>query len=74
MTSCGPDGQPRLWFGPLVDAGTRPVHVALQAPTREAVDAVFAAARAAGAEVLHAGVVLRPQPRLVEAVCHAGQS
>ena len=50
---CGPDGQPRLWLGPLVDAGLRPVHLALQAPTREAVDAVHAAAAAEGVELLH---------------------
>jgi catechol 2,3-dioxygenase-like lactoylglutathione lyase family enzyme len=50
---CGPDGMPQLWFGPLVDRGHRPVHLALQAPSREAVDAVHAAALAAEAEVLH---------------------
>jgi catechol 2,3-dioxygenase-like lactoylglutathione lyase family enzyme len=50
----GPDGFPHLWFGPLVDPGTRPVHLALTAPSREAVDEVFALASAHGAEVLHA--------------------
>ena len=49
----GPDGLPRLWLGPLVDRGARPVHLALSAPSREAVDAVFTAARNAGAEILH---------------------
>jgi catechol 2,3-dioxygenase-like lactoylglutathione lyase family enzyme len=49
----GPDGMPRLWFGRLEDAGNRPVHLALTAPSREAVDQVFAAARDAGAEILH---------------------
>ena len=49
----GPDGFPHLWFGPLVDDGVRPVHLALAAPSRTAVDAVFAAAREAGAEILH---------------------
>ena len=49
----GPDGFPTLWLGPLADDGHRPVHLALTAPSREAVDAVFAAARAAGAEILH---------------------
>jgi len=34
----GPDGFPHLWFGPLVDPGIRPVHLALTAPSREAVD------------------------------------
>ena len=28
----GPDGRPQLWFGPLVDRGVRPVHLALSAP------------------------------------------
>ncbi len=49
----GPDGFPSLWLGPLVDAGSRPVHLALAAPSREAVDEVFAAAQEAGAEILH---------------------
>jgi catechol 2,3-dioxygenase-like lactoylglutathione lyase family enzyme len=49
----GPDGFPRLWLGRLVEPGVRPVHLALAAPSREAVDAVHAAARAAGAEILH---------------------
>jgi catechol 2,3-dioxygenase-like lactoylglutathione lyase family enzyme len=50
---CGPDGRPQLWFGPLVDDGHRPVHLALSAASRDAVDRVFAAARDAGAEILH---------------------
>jgi catechol 2,3-dioxygenase-like lactoylglutathione lyase family enzyme len=79
----GPDGFPRLWFGPLVDPGVRPVHLALTAPSREAVDAVQAAAEGAGAELLHAarlwpeyhpgyyGVFLRdPDGNNVEAVHH----
>jgi catechol 2,3-dioxygenase-like lactoylglutathione lyase family enzyme len=79
----GPDGQPRLWLGALVDDGHRPVHVALGAPSRAAVDAVHAAALDAGAEVLHAprewpeyhpgyyGVFLRdPDGNNVEAVHH----
>lgn len=49
----GPDGFPRLWFGPLVDPGVRPVHLALTAPSRDAVDAVHAAAQEAGTEILH---------------------
>ena len=79
----GPDGQPRLWLGPLVDDGVRPVHLALSAPSREAVNAVHAAALEAGVEVLHAprvwpeyhpdyyGVFLRdPDGNNVEAVHH----
>jgi catechol 2,3-dioxygenase-like lactoylglutathione lyase family enzyme len=50
---CGPDSYPRLWLGALVDDGVRPVHLAIAAPSRDAVDAVFAAAREAGAEILH---------------------
>jgi catechol 2,3-dioxygenase-like lactoylglutathione lyase family enzyme len=51
---CGPDSFPRLWLGTAVDTGVRPVHVALIAPAREAVDAVFVAAKATGTEILHA--------------------
>ena len=50
----GPDGFPKLWFGPMEGPGNRPVHLALTAPSREAVDAVHAEAQAAGAEILHA--------------------
>ena len=49
---CGPDNFPRLWLGGAVDTGVRPVHLAIAAPSREAVDAVFALARAT-TEVLH---------------------
>jgi catechol 2,3-dioxygenase-like lactoylglutathione lyase family enzyme len=51
---CGPEGFPQLWLGPWVDRGSRPVHLALTAPSRDAVDAVHTAALARGAEVLHA--------------------
>ena len=80
----GPDGFPHLWFGPLVDPGIRPVHLALTAPSRDAVDAVGAAALEAGAEILHSprlwpeyhpgyyGVFLRdPDGNNVEAVHHS---
>ena len=49
----GPDRMPRLWFGPLEDRGNRPVHLALAAPSRQAVDEVFALARAGDTEILH---------------------
>jgi len=49
----GPERHPRLWLGALVDHGVRPVHLALQAHSREAVDEVYALAREAGAEILH---------------------
>src|SRR3954451_4259572 len=50
---CGPDGYPHLWLGREVDTGRRPVHLALRAPSRAAVDEVFGLAKAAGAEILH---------------------
>jgi catechol 2,3-dioxygenase-like lactoylglutathione lyase family enzyme len=49
----GPDGHPQLWLGPLAEGRDRPVHLALTAPSRAAVDEVFALVRRAGAEVLH---------------------
>ena len=80
----GPDGFPHLWFGPLVDPGIQQVHLALTAPSREAVDAVQAAARRVGAELLHGarlwpeyhpgyyGVFMRdPDGNNVEAVHHS---
>jgi catechol 2,3-dioxygenase-like lactoylglutathione lyase family enzyme len=79
----GPDGNPQLWLGAIVDRGDRPVHLALAAPSREAVDEVFAAARETGTEILHAprewpeyhpgyyGVFIRdPDGNNVEAVHH----
>ena len=79
----GPDGFPHLWFGPLVDRGVRPVHLALTAPSRAAVDEVHEAARQAGAPILHPprlwpeyhpgyyGVFLRdPDGNNLEAVHH----
>ena len=81
---CGPGGPPDLWLSPLEAPGSRPVHLALTAPSREAVDAVHTAALAAGAEVLHApriwpeyhpgyyAVFLRdPDGNNVEAVHHS---
>jgi catechol 2,3-dioxygenase-like lactoylglutathione lyase family enzyme len=50
---CGPDSFPRLWLGSAVDAGVRPVHLAIAAPSRDAVDAAFSAARDTGTEILH---------------------
>ena len=80
---CGPDSFPRLWLGAAVDTGHRPVHLAVSAPSREAVDAVSAAAEDSGAEILHAprlwpeyhpgyyGVFFRdPDGNNVEAVHH----
>jgi catechol 2,3-dioxygenase-like lactoylglutathione lyase family enzyme len=47
-------GPPDLWISPAVGAETRELHLGLQAPDRDAVDAVHAAAVSAGVEVLHA--------------------
>ena len=80
---CGPDSFPRLWLGTQVDDGLRPVHLAISAPSRQAVDEVHAAAQATGTEILHEpriwpeyhpgyyGVFLRdPDGNNVEAVHH----
>ena len=79
----GRDGKPDLWLSPAFGAETREIHLALRAPDRAAVDAVHAAAVAAGAQVLHPprvwpeyhpgyyGVFLRdPDGNNVEAVHH----
>ncbi len=79
----GADGNPDFWLGPAGGHEARELHVAFQAPDREAVDAVHEAAVAAGTEVLHAprewpeyhpgyyGVFLRdPDGHNVEAVHH----
>ena len=50
----GPDGFPHLWLGAAAEGPHDEVHVAFTAPDRAAVDRVHAAARAAGAQVLHA--------------------
>ena len=49
----GPDGFPHFWLGTAEDPDDE-VHVAFRAGDRPAVDAVHAAALAAGAEILHA--------------------
>ncbi|MEO6472077.1 MAG: VOC family protein [Aeromicrobium sp.] len=79
----GFDGFPRFWLGPQVDPGTRPIHLAFTAPSREAVDQVHVRAVARGTEILHEprewpeyhpnyyGVFLRdPDGNNIEAVCH----
>ena len=76
---------PDFWLGPLTTGeGFRESHIAFTAPDRAAVQAFFAAATAAGAEVLHEprvwpeyhpnyfGAFVRdPAGNNVEAVCHA---
>jgi catechol 2,3-dioxygenase-like lactoylglutathione lyase family enzyme len=75
---------PTFWLGPQqTGSGFRESHLAFTAPDRAAVDAFFAAATAAGAEVLHEpavhpeyhehyyGAFVRdPDGNNVEAVCH----
>jgi catechol 2,3-dioxygenase-like lactoylglutathione lyase family enzyme len=81
----GVQGRPTFWVGPLTTGEpNREIHVAFQAADRAAVDAFFAAATAAGAEVLHEprvwpeyhpnyyGAFVRdPDGNNVEAVCHS---
>ncbi len=80
----GPDGKPDFWIGRLEEGTTnRPTHHCFTAADRAAVDAFFAAAVAAGAEVLHEprvwpeyhpnyyGAFVRdPDGNNVEAACH----
>jgi catechol 2,3-dioxygenase-like lactoylglutathione lyase family enzyme len=80
----GTEGRPSFWLGPLVDRGAnRPIHLAFQAPDRQAVRSFCAAAVAHGAEVLHeprvfaeyhptyyAAFVRDPDGHNIEAVCH----
>jgi catechol 2,3-dioxygenase-like lactoylglutathione lyase family enzyme len=77
--------RPEFWIGPHnTGAGFRESHLAFTAADRDTVRAFFAAAVAAGAEVLHAprvwpeyhatyyGAFVRdPDGNNVEAVCHA---
>jgi catechol 2,3-dioxygenase-like lactoylglutathione lyase family enzyme len=55
VTGFGRDGRPTFWIGAVGDAGAphKDVHVAFTATSRADVDAFFAAATSAGAEVLH---------------------
>lgn len=76
---------PDFWIGPhQTGEGFKESHIAFSAPNREAVHACFAAATAAGAEVLHAprlwpeyhpnyyGAFVRdPDGNNIEAVCHS---
>ena len=75
---------PDFWLGPqTAGAGFRESHIAFSAPDRASVDAFFAAAVDAGAEMLHeprvwpeyhpnyyGGFVRDPNGNNVEAVCH----
>ncbi|MBV1851553.1 VOC family protein [Catellatospora tritici] len=77
--------RPEFWLGPVTTQGTpREVHIAFTAPDRSSVDAFFAAAVDAGAEVLHEprewpeyhadyyGAFVRDRDgNNVEAVCHS---
>jgi catechol 2,3-dioxygenase-like lactoylglutathione lyase family enzyme len=74
---------PDFWISATTDEGFRESHIAFTAPDTATVDAFFAAATAAGAEVLHEprmwpeyhpgyyGAFVRdPDGNNVEAVCH----
>ncbi len=79
--------KPDFWIGPRATGeGFRESHIAFSAPDRAAVDAFFAAAVGAGAEVLHEprlwpeyhpgyyGAFVRdPDGNNVEAVCHTAE-
>jgi catechol 2,3-dioxygenase-like lactoylglutathione lyase family enzyme len=81
----GVAGRPSFWLGPLTTGEpNREIHIAFQAPNREAVRAFFSTAVGAGAIVLHEprvwpeyhptyyGAFVRdPDGNNVEAVCHA---
>jgi catechol 2,3-dioxygenase-like lactoylglutathione lyase family enzyme len=81
----GSAGRPEFWIGPQsTGIGFRESHLAFTAATRAAVQAFFAAATGAGAEVLqeprlwseyhasyYAAFVRDPDGNNVEAVCHA---
>ena len=76
---------PDFWIGPhQTGEGFKESHIAFSAPSREAVRAFFAAATAAGAELLHEprlwpeyhpnyyGAFVRdPDGNNIEAVCHS---
>jgi catechol 2,3-dioxygenase-like lactoylglutathione lyase family enzyme len=82
----GTADKPDFWIGrQRTGEGFRESHIAFEAPSREAVDAFFAAATGTGAEVLHEprlwpeyheryyGAFVRdPDGNNVEAVCHRG--
>ncbi len=83
VVAMGWDGVPFLWVLPAAGDETRELHVALSAASRDAVDAVHAAAVERGTDVLHAprewpeyhpgyyAVFLRdPDGHNVEAVFH----
>ena len=77
--------KPDFWLSSTTDTGFRESHIAFEAADTATVDAFFAAATAAGAEVLHEprkwpeyhpgyyGAFVRdPDGNNVEAVCHTG--
>ena len=79
----GTNGKPDLWIGG--EGGLqRPIHIAITAPSRAAVDAFYRAAIAAGGKDngapglrphyhpnCYAAFVLDPDGHNIEAVCHA---
>jgi catechol 2,3-dioxygenase-like lactoylglutathione lyase family enzyme len=85
-TGFGPPGRPQFWIG---NGETRsgPVHIALEAKSRAAVDAFYKAAIAAGGrdngppgirphyhEHYYGAFVFDPDGHNIEAVCHAADA
>ncbi len=79
----GRDGNPNFWIGGEGGVGSKPIHIAITAKTRAAVDAFHAAALAAGGRDngapgvraryhpnYYAAFVLDPDGQNIEAVCH----
>jgi catechol 2,3-dioxygenase-like lactoylglutathione lyase family enzyme len=82
----GRDGKPNFWIGGEGGASSKPLHVAIVAPTRAAVDAFHAAGLMAGGRDngapgirahyhpnYYAAFVLDPDGQNIEAVCHGGE-
>jgi catechol 2,3-dioxygenase-like lactoylglutathione lyase family enzyme len=80
----GANGKPFFWIGQGFRAGDQYIHIAFAAPSREAVDAFYAAAIAAGARDngppglrphyhanYYGAFVLDADGNNIEALCHA---
>ncbi|BAT58729.1 glyoxalase-like domain protein [Variibacter gotjawalensis] len=83
----GRGGKPDFWIGGEGGVGKNPIHVAITAPNRKAVDAFYAAALRAGGRDngapgirahyhpnYYAAFVLDPDGQNIEAVCHGGET
>jgi catechol 2,3-dioxygenase-like lactoylglutathione lyase family enzyme len=83
----GRNGKPDFWIGGEGGVGKNPIHIAITAPDRKAVDAFHAAALHAGGRDngapgirahyhpnYYAAFVLDPDGQNIEAVCHGGET